>query len=164
MSRSATRSPRRGQKQVPVGAHHSCFQSDGDWYLMCLGPSDAGRSPLRPAAIRGTADGGSLHTARCAGRRRIVRRDGLRRRMAHQRNRHAPGAGSAPGRCVRMVLREAVGLVGPGVPIALALGRLAASLLYGVSAWDVAAIGTAWLPARRAAYVDPWWRSAMMGK
>ena len=54
-----------------------------------------------------------------------------------------------------MVLREAVGLVGLGVPIALALGRLAASLLYGVSAWDVAAIGMAWIPARRAAHVDP---------
>jgi ABC-type lipoprotein release transport system permease subunit len=54
-----------------------------------------------------------------------------------------------------MVLREAVSGVAIAVPIALALGRLTASLLYGVSAWDVAAIGTAWLPARRAAHVDP---------
>jgi predicted permease len=79
--------------------------------------------------------------------------------------------GARPADVIRMVLREAVGVVGLGVaiavPIALVLGRLAASLLYGVSAWDfrtiamaaavmfLSAMGAAWLPARRAAHVDP---------
>ena len=50
---------------------------------------------------------------------------------------------------------------------ALALGRLVASLLYGLNAWDPAtlalaagllgavALGASWIPARRAANVDP---------
>ena len=54
-----------------------------------------------------------------------------------------------------------------GVAGALALGRVVASLLYGLKAWDpmtfaaaallliLVALGASWIPARRAAGVDP---------
>jgi predicted permease len=70
-----------------------------------------------------------------------------------------------------MVLREAAWMtllgVAAGVCGALALGRVVASLLYGLKAWDPAtfacsatmlilvALGASWIPARRAAGVDP---------
>jgi putative ABC transport system permease protein len=79
--------------------------------------------------------------------------------------------GADPGALTRLVLRQAgivaatgaiIGLIGAG-----ALVRLARSLLYGVGAMDVAtstllalllfgvALGAAYVPARRAARVDP---------
>jgi macrolide transport system ATP-binding/permease protein len=78
----------------------------------------------------------------------------------------------ATARGVRwMVLRESVVIVvaglAIGVPAALALSRLAASLLYGVKPHDVwsflaaallmaaAGAAAAWIPARRASKVDP---------
>lgn len=79
--------------------------------------------------------------------------------------------GAAPRRVVRMILKEAAVLVGigigAGVPCALALGRALQSLLFGVQPTDpvvaTVAVGTlttvaavaAWIPARRAAEVDP---------
>jgi ABC-type antimicrobial peptide transport system permease subunit len=70
-----------------------------------------------------------------------------------------------------MVLREAVWMtllgVAAGVGGALALGRVVASLLYGLKPWDPAtfavaatvlvlvALAASWIPARRAAGVDP---------
>jgi ABC-type antimicrobial peptide transport system permease subunit len=70
-----------------------------------------------------------------------------------------------------MVLREAAGMTLSGVAVgvagALALGRVVASLLYGLKAWDpmtfaasallliLVALGASWIPARRAAGVDP---------
>jgi len=70
-----------------------------------------------------------------------------------------------------MVLREAVWMTATGVAVglgcALAVGRLIASLLYGLKAWDpvtllgaalllvLVALGASWVPARRAASVDP---------
>src|SRR3984957_4066903 len=70
-----------------------------------------------------------------------------------------------------MVLREAAWMTLSGVAIgvagALALGRVVASLLYGLKAWDpmtfalsallliLVALGASWIPARRAAGVDP---------
>jgi len=79
--------------------------------------------------------------------------------------------GAQPGRVLRMVLGEAswlvvIGVIG-GVAAALALTRIIASLLYGLKAWDPAtfllsagllilvAIAASWIPARRAARVDP---------
>jgi predicted permease len=79
--------------------------------------------------------------------------------------------GARPEQVQRMVLAEAswmavLGLLA-GVGGALALGRLIASLLYGLKAWDPAtfagsailliavALAASWLPARRAAGVDP---------
>jgi predicted permease len=79
--------------------------------------------------------------------------------------------GAPPQRVLRMVLGEAswmvvVGLV-VGVGAALALGRVIASMLFGVKSWDLAtyalssallilvALGASWIPARRAAGVDP---------
>jgi len=79
--------------------------------------------------------------------------------------------GALPGRVLSMVLAEAsllavIGVVA-GVAGALGLGRVIASLLYGLKAWDPATlIGSAallilvalvagWIPARRAAGVDP---------
>jgi predicted permease len=70
-----------------------------------------------------------------------------------------------------MVLREAAWMtllgVAAGVGGALALGRVVASLLYGLKPWDPAtfavsatvlvlvALAASWIPARRAAGVDP---------
>jgi predicted permease len=79
--------------------------------------------------------------------------------------------GAEPGRVLRMVLGEASLMVGSGVmagvAAALGLGRAVASMLYGLKAWDPAtyavaggvliavALGASWIPARRAAGVDP---------
>ena len=79
--------------------------------------------------------------------------------------------GAEPERVRRMVLREATWVVALGVLAgvcgALALGRVIASLLYGIKAWDpttfagsaamlmVVALGASWIPAWRAARVDP---------
>ena len=70
-----------------------------------------------------------------------------------------------------MVLREAAWMtlsgVAAGVAGALALGRVVASLLYGLKPWDpttfaasallliLVALAASWIPARRAAGVDP---------
>jgi putative ABC transport system permease protein len=79
--------------------------------------------------------------------------------------------GAQQGDVLRIIVREAVllaagGLV-VGVAAALALGRLATSLLYGVTATDplvltgtavllaLVAAAAAWFPARRATRVDP---------
>lgn len=79
--------------------------------------------------------------------------------------------GAPPEAVLRMILREtlvvvAVGLLG-GLPLAAALARLIAGKLYGLTPLDPAtyavvaaglvlvALAAAWLPARRAARVDP---------
>ena len=70
-----------------------------------------------------------------------------------------------------MVLREALWMTAIGIVVglgaALALGRVIVSLLYGLKAWDpmtlgaaalllaLVALGSSWIPARRAASVDP---------
>jgi predicted permease len=79
--------------------------------------------------------------------------------------------GAGYGSIVQLILRDAAvlvaGGVAVGVPIAYALARLAASRFFGVSPGDAMsialAVGTlsvagflaAWIPARRAARVDP---------
>jgi predicted permease len=79
--------------------------------------------------------------------------------------------GAQPGRVLRMVLGEASWMavlgVAAGIGAALALGRLVASMLYGLKPYDPAtlalsvllliavAVGASWIPARRAAGVDP---------
>ena len=79
--------------------------------------------------------------------------------------------GAEPGKVLRMVLVQglavtAVGLA-IGLALAVALGRFAASLLYGISGTDLvtfltvpgvllaAALAAIILPARRAAHVEP---------
>jgi predicted permease len=79
--------------------------------------------------------------------------------------------GARSEQVLRMVLREALWMTTAGVLVglggALLLGKLIASLLYGLKAWDplsliaaasllaVVALGASWVPARRAAAVDP---------
>jgi predicted permease len=79
--------------------------------------------------------------------------------------------GAAPGQVLKMILGEAAGMallgVLVGIAAALALTRLMASLLFGVSARDpltfaamagllvLVALAACYLPARRAAKVDP---------
>jgi predicted permease len=79
--------------------------------------------------------------------------------------------GAQPAGVRRMVLGEASWMVVIGVAIGLAgallLGRVIASMLYGLNSWDPAtfatasallilvALGASWFPARRAANVDP---------
>ena len=79
--------------------------------------------------------------------------------------------GAKPGHVLRMVMGEAwwmtiIGVMA-GMGGALALGRLIGSMLYGLKAWDPAtlvasaglligvALAASWIPARRAAGVDP---------
>ena len=79
--------------------------------------------------------------------------------------------GAEPARVLRMVLREAswLGILGvvAGLAGALALGRVIGAMLYGLKPWDPAtlaasavlllavALAAGWVPARRAAGVDP---------
>ena len=79
--------------------------------------------------------------------------------------------GAEPGRVLRMVMGEASWItlfgVATGLAGALALGRVIASMLYGLKAWDpltlagaatlliLVALGASWVPARRAAGVEP---------
>ena len=91
------------------------------------------------------------------------------RRTAEMGIRKALGA--RPWDVARPILREALTLAAVGVaiglPVALALGRLMQAVLYGIEPHDsLTVIGTivimvtvaalaAWIPARRAAKVDP---------
>jgi putative ABC transport system permease protein len=79
--------------------------------------------------------------------------------------------GAAPERVLRMVVGDALKLVGVGLVAglvgALALGKLLQGALYGVAPWDpvtfllapmaflLTALGAALIPARRAARVSP---------
>ena len=79
--------------------------------------------------------------------------------------------GAQAGQVLRMVLREAslLTLAGvlAGLGIAAAMGRLVTSMLFGLTFWDpftlataalllvFVALGASWIPARRAARVDP---------
>src|SRR6185437_8754132 len=79
--------------------------------------------------------------------------------------------GAEPARVLRMVLREAswLGILGvvAGLAGALALGRVIGAMLNGLKPWDPAtlaasavlllavALAAGWVPARRAAGVDP---------
>jgi predicted permease len=79
--------------------------------------------------------------------------------------------GAQPWLVLRMVVREAswlaaIGIVA-GICAALGMGRLIASLLYGLKSWDPptfatsaalligVAVAASWIPARRAAGMDP---------
>jgi predicted permease len=79
--------------------------------------------------------------------------------------------GARPAMVLAMVLREAAWIVAigmiAGMAAALGMGKVVASLLYGLKSWDPAtllssaallglvALGASWIPARRAAGVDP---------
>ena len=79
--------------------------------------------------------------------------------------------GASGNQVLRMVLREALWMTTIGLTLglggALALGRIIASLLYGLKPWDpvtltgatgllvLVALGASWVPARRAAGVEP---------
>ncbi len=79
--------------------------------------------------------------------------------------------GARSEQVLRMVLSEAVWMTAVGLAIglgvAVALGRVIASQLYGLKAWDpptlvasaalliLVALGATWVPAHRAASVDP---------
>lgn len=79
--------------------------------------------------------------------------------------------GADRGKVVRLVLRDAFGQIGIGlgigIPLAIVAGRLMTEQLFSVSPWDprmltvialllcVAALLASWIPAARAASVDP---------
>jgi predicted permease len=79
--------------------------------------------------------------------------------------------GAQPARVLRMVLKEAWWLASAGViaglAAALSMGRLVASMLYGLKPYDPStlvmaalllifvALAASWIPARRAASIDP---------
>jgi len=79
--------------------------------------------------------------------------------------------GAKPAQVRGMILRESTWLAGAGVVVgvaaALGLTRLVKSMLYGIETWDPAtmiggvlillavALGASWIPARRAAGVQP---------
>jgi predicted permease len=79
--------------------------------------------------------------------------------------------GAQPGGVLRMVVREASWLaiigVAAGLVAATAMGRLIASMLFGLKSYDpltlasaamllvVVALGSSWIPALRAARIDP---------
>jgi predicted permease len=79
--------------------------------------------------------------------------------------------GAQAGQVLRMVLGEAswLAVVGvlAGLGIAAAMGRLVTSMLFGLTSWDpltlataalllvCVALGASWIPARRAAHIDP---------
>lgn len=91
------------------------------------------------------------------------------------RRRHEIGIraalGAEPGEIVRLVVRSGLVLVAvgaaAGVLVAVWLGRSLEALLHGVEPWDPASLGAAvgvlllvalaasWIPARRAARIDP---------
>jgi predicted permease len=80
--------------------------------------------------------------------------------------------GATPQTVLRLVLGEGVRLalagIGIGIAVALALSRVVSRFLFGVKSWDPAifaltalllllvAAFACWLPARRAAQLDPW--------
>ena len=79
--------------------------------------------------------------------------------------------GAQPGQALRLMLRRSAALAGAGVAIGLAIaflgGKIMAGMLFGVSPGDAAtfvpaaallaavALAASWIPARRAARVDP---------
>lgn len=79
--------------------------------------------------------------------------------------------GATPGRVVRLVVRDAVGMILPGMPIGIAIDLAATSVLlsmiYGVGPLDppsfilapalivAAGLMASYLPARRATGIEP---------
>jgi ABC-type antimicrobial peptide transport system permease subunit len=93
----------------------------------------------------------------------------VRRRTRELGTRVALGATRAD--IVRLVMRQAALIAGAGLVVGIGVGLLSArtmsSLLFGVPPWDVwvlagatailaaTALGASYLPARRAAHIDP---------
>ena len=118
------------------------------------------------ASARGLCD----HCARARGRRHL-RRHVVQRAATHARARTRLALGASRADILTLVMRQAVVISAIGLFIGIATGLAAAralsSLLYGVPPWDplalagaglvltITALGASYLPARRAALVDP---------
>src|SRR5215469_690132 len=148
---------------APVGSRHGCLQ-----------PRNHGRARargLRTAAGCGDAVWDFRRNRARAGHRGSVRRHELRSRSAYAGDRHPYGDGRSTGSrsaaCSTPGMALTFTALALGWPAAWMLAKLSSSFLYGIKPHDavtftlvpamlvLVALIAAWIPARRAASINP---------